>query len=266
MQLFFLFCMLVFEASGVRVKDGSPFLMIAWCLIILPLNLNTRFSQVCTKATWQHLTGELFHSTLSAQLLLFFLSHLCGVCASFLTSFSFSLTSVSISVDVFYFPLRLPPDASPLLPRWRSPDGECQGKTGLRMYTHTHALACIYAVREETGSTTFCLLTSYSEASWMRTLPTTHAHTHTYTQQYSIIKPVSQPRRKQSLLYATGMSLILAEVNKCTCIEGIFHRQTADNGGIVVSICSSQYCIQSGPFSLALDPQLMSGVMFHLSD
>lgn len=91
-------------------------------------------------------------------------------------------------------------------------------------------------------------------------------HTHTYTQQYSIIKPVSQPRRKQSLLYATGMSLILAEVNKCTCIEGIFHRQTADNGGIVVSICSSQYCIQSGPFSLALDPQLMSGVMFHLSD
>lgn len=186
MQRFFLFCVLVFEASGVRVKDGSPFLMIAWRLISLPLNLNTRFSQVCTKATWQHLTGELFHSlsTLSAQLLLLFLSHLCGVCTSFLTSFSFSLTSASISVAVFYFPLRLPPDASPLLPRWRSPDGECQGKTGLRMYTHTHALACIYAVREETGSSTFCLLTSYSEASWMRTLPTTHAHMHS-TVQYN---------------------------------------------------------------------------------
>lgn len=81
---------------------------------------------------------------------------------------------------------------------------------------------------------------------WMCTLPT--KHTRTYAQQYSIIKPVSQPHRKQSLLYVTEMSLILAEVNKCTCMEGIFHRQTADNGAIVALGCSTALCIQSGPF------------------
>lgn len=62
------------------------------------------------------------------------------------------------------------------------------------------------------------------------------------------------------------MSLILVEVNKCTLIEGIFHRQTADNGGIVASCCSASRRIQSGPLGLALDPQIMSGVMFHLTD
>lgn len=59
--------------------------------------------------------------------------------------------------------------------------------------------------------------------------PPTRTHTH------SIIKPVSKPHRKQSLLYVTGMSLILAEVNKCSCMEGIFHRQAADNRAIVAS-------------------------------
>lgn len=52
---------------------------------------------------------------------------------------------------------------------------------------------------------------------WKYTLPITHTH------QHSIIKPLSAPHRKQSPLYATRMSLIFAEVNKCTCMEGIFH-------------------------------------------
>lgn len=60
---------------------------------------------------------------------------------------------------------------------------------------------------------------------------------------------MSQPHRKQSLLYVTGMSLILAEVNKCTCVEGIFHRQAADNGAIVAWSRSASLCIQSGPFA-----------------
>lgn len=72
--------------------------------------------------------------------------------------------------------------------------------------------------------------------------PPTHTH--------SIIKPVLQPHRKQSLLYVTGRSLILAEVNKCTSMEGIFHRQAADNGAIVAS---------SGSTSSAFSQDLVVG-------
>lgn len=70
----------------------------------------------------------------------------------------------------------------------------------------------------------------------------------THTQRPAVIKPVSEPRRKQSLLYESGTSLISAEFNKCSRMEGIFHRQPADNGAIVAASCCTPLCIQSGPF------------------
>lgn len=154
---------------------------------------------------------------------------------SFLLFFvSFSYFLLLFLLTVFYFPLCLPPDASSLLPQRRVPDGECQGKTGLRMHsyhnTHTHRSTFIHTEnRPRHWQRTFCsTLTSYSDAGGSALCP---LYTHTHTQLYSIIKPVSQPHRKQSPLYVTAMSLILAEVNKCTCVEGIFHRQDSRQWG-----------------------------------
>lgn len=42
---------------------------------------------------------------------------------------------------------------------------------------------------------------------------------------------MSQPHRKQSVLYVTRMSLIFMEVNKCACMEGIFHTQDTRQWG-----------------------------------
>lgn len=116
-----------------------------------------------------------------------------------------------------------------------APDGECQGKERapnalLSPHTFIHTVN-----RPRLWQRTFCsTLTSYSDAAGSALCPLcththtprrtlTHTHTHTHILRYSTIKPVSLPHRKQSPLYVTGMSLILAEVNNCTCVEGIFH-------------------------------------------
>lgn len=57
-----------------------------------------------------------------------------------------------------------------------------------------------------------------------RISPSKHTHTHILIPLYSIIRPMCLgPQRKQAFLYMTRMSLIFMEVNKCTCMEGVFH-------------------------------------------
>ena len=83
-------------------------------------------------------------------------------------------------------------------------------------------------------ATLFRSLAQFVPLSVFLSLSLTHRQAITPSLPHTRTHCVSQLHRKQSLLYATGMSLIFMEVNKCVRMEGIFHTQTPDNEAIVV--------------------------------
>lgn len=151
------------------------------------------------------------------------------------TFLSPSLASASISVDAAPLPTALASRrfsfvATVTLLQMAS----VKARSGLRMHSYRHTHSYTLRTDRDSGSVhsvrhshpTQMLLEVHSARSAHTHTPRhtlTHTHTHTHILRYSTIKPVSPPHRKQSPLYVTGMSLILAEVNKCTCVEGIFH-------------------------------------------